>query len=151
MTEDERDVLDTVHALLATVADRDTEAMARLLFPGGTAVQSRDHRVTCTPLSEFTTLVPGGTDRLEEHFHEPLIRVDDDIAMVWAHYDFLVDGAVHHWGTNILSLLKQDGRWRVSAIADNGRTGPRPDGWERADTVAPDHGTRSGNTAAPTA
>ncbi len=41
-------------------------------------------------------------------------------------------GDVHHWGTNILSFLKQDGRWRVSAIADNGRTGPRPVDWDRA-------------------
>lgn len=33
---------------------------------------------------------------LDERFHEPLVRVNDDIAVVWAHYDFLVDGVVHH-------------------------------------------------------
>ncbi|HVV22119.1 MAG TPA: nuclear transport factor 2 family protein [Pseudonocardiaceae bacterium] len=140
MTDDERQVLDTVHELLATVTRRDADGMARLLVPGGAAVQSRDHVVTCTPLSEFPTLMPGGTADLEERFHEPLVRVDDDIAMVWAHYDFLVDGAVHHWGTNILSLLKENGRWRVSAVADNGRTGPRPADWEKAATVAPASG-----------
>jgi hypothetical protein len=66
----------------------------------------------------------------EERFNNPLVRVDDDIAMVWAHYDFLVDGDVHHWGTNILSFLKQDGHWCVSSVADNGRSGPRPQSWE---------------------
>lgn len=50
--------------------------------------------------------------------------------MVWAHYDFLVDGDVHHWSTNILSFLKQDGHWCVSSVADNGRSGPRPQSWE---------------------
>jgi hypothetical protein len=35
-----------------------------------------------------------------------------------------------YWGTNILSFLKQDGHWRVSSVADNGRTGPRPQNWE---------------------
>jgi hypothetical protein len=80
--------------------------MAELLFPDGCAVQSRDHQVTCTPLRDFPDLMPTGEATLEEQFHHP--------------------------GTNILSFLKQDGRWRVSAIADNGRTGPRPVDWDQA-------------------
>lgn len=134
---DVRDVLDTLSRLLDCVANRDREGMGQLLVPGGSAVQSRDHHVSCTPFTEFPDLMPGGTARLQERFYEPLVRVDDDIAMVWAHYDLLVDGDVHHWGTNILSFVKQDGRWRVSAVADNGRTGARPANWERASTTAP--------------
>lgn len=121
--EDERAVLDTLDRLLATVANRDKEGMRQLLVPDGSAVQSRDHHVTCTALRDFPDKMPGGTSHLEERFYEPLVRVDDDIAMIWARYDFLVDGEVHHRGSNILSFVKQDGRWRVSAITDNGRTG----------------------------
>jgi len=91
--------------------------------------QSRDHVVSRTPLGEFAEKLPSGPDRVEERFYHPLVRVDDDIAMVWARYDFFVNGEVHHWGTNIISFLKQDGQWRVSGIADNGRTGPRPADW----------------------
>ena len=76
--------------------------------------------------------MPAGKAVLQEQFHHPLVRVDDDIAVVWSRYDWFVDGDVHHWGTNILSFLKQDGRWRISAIADNGRTGPRPADWDPA-------------------
>jgi hypothetical protein len=100
--------------------------MSEILIPEGCATQSRDHQISHTRLRDFPEKMPGGTERLEERFYNPLVRVDDDIAMVWAQYDFLVGGEVHHWGTNILSFLKQDGRWRVSAIADNGRSGPRP-------------------------
>ena len=129
---EEQAVLATLHRLLATVADRDKAGMAELLFPDGCAVQSRDHQVTCTPLRDFPGLMPAGEATLDEQFHHPLVRVDDDIAVVWSRYDFIVDGEVHHWGTNILSFLKQDGRWRISAVADNGRTSPRPVDWDRA-------------------
>lgn len=128
---DVHEVLNTLYRLLDCVANRDKEDMKQLLVPGGSAVQSRDHQVVCTPFRDFPDLMPDGTSRLEERFHEPLVRVDDDIAMVWAHYDFLVDGEIHHWGTNILSFMKQDGRWRVSSVTDNGRTGPCPAHGER--------------------
>jgi hypothetical protein len=75
--------------------------------------------------------MPTGDAALEERFHHSLVRVDDDVAGVWSRYDVFVDGEVHHWGTNVLSFLKQDGRWRVSAVADNGRIGPRPADWDR--------------------
>jgi hypothetical protein len=126
---DEQAVLFTVKQLLDTVARRDKEGMRRLLVPAGAAVQSRDHQVACTSLADLPENMPGGQARLKERFYTPLVRVDDDIAVVWARYDFLVDGRVHHWGTNILTLLKQGGVWRVSAVADNGRTGPRPEDW----------------------
>lgn len=133
----EREVLDVIARLLDTVARRDKAEMRELLLPGGVSVRSRDHVVTLVPFETFPDLMPSGTSTLEERFHDPLVRVDDDIAMVWAHYDFLVDGEVHHWGTNIVSLLKSEGRWRVSGITDNGRTGARPEGWEHATMSAP--------------
>jgi hypothetical protein len=128
--EEEKAVLATVHRILDTIAQRDQEGMSELLVPEGCATQSRDHQIFHTRLGDFPQQMPGGTARLEERFYNPRVLIDDDIAMVWAHYDFLVDGEVHHWGTNILSLLKQDGQWRVCAVTDNGRTGQRPRNWE---------------------
>jgi len=127
--EEEEVILATAQRLLDTVANRDKEGMSEILLPEGCATQSRDHQISHTRLRDFPEKIPGGTERLEERFYNPLVRVDDDIAMVWAQYDFLVEGEVHHWGTNILSFLKKDGLWRVSAIADNGRSGPRPGNW----------------------
>ena len=128
--EEEKVILATVQRLLDTVANRDKDGMRKILLPEGQAIQSRDHQISHVLLSDLPEKMAGGTARLEERFYHPIVRVDDDIAMVWAHYDFLVNGDVHHWGTNILSFLKQDGRWRVSSVADNGRSGPRPQNWE---------------------
>jgi hypothetical protein len=129
VNEDEQQVLAVVQRLLETVARQDRDGMRAILLAEGLATQSRDHVVTRTPLREFPDKMPVGPDRFAERFYDPLVRVDDDIAMVWARYDFFVNGEVHHWGTNILSFLKQDGEWRVSGIADNGRTGERPVDW----------------------
>jgi hypothetical protein len=129
-SDEQKAVLTAVRTLLDTIARRDKEGMRQLLVPEGCAIQSRDHRVAHTGLGDFPQLMPGGTARLEERIYNPRVLIDDDIAMVWAHYDFLVDGEVHHWGTNILSLVKQQGQWRVCAVTDNGRTGQRPADWE---------------------
>jgi hypothetical protein len=79
-----------------------------------------------TLLGDLPERLPEGTETLEERIYDPLVRVDGDIAMVWAPYDFFVDGKLHHWGTNIVSFLKREGSWRISGPADNGRSGPRP-------------------------
>ena len=64
---------------------------------------------------------------MEERFYQPVVLIDADIAMVDPLR--LPGRRPGNWGTNILSLLKREGRWRISAIADNGRR-PRPEGWE---------------------
>lgn len=122
-------VLATLGRLLDTVASRDKAGMSELLIPDGSATQSRDHQISHTQLRDFPEKMPGGTDRLEERFYNPLVHVADDIAVVYAKYDFLVDGEVHHWGTNILTFVKQGTTWRVSAIGDTARTDPRPRDW----------------------
>jgi hypothetical protein len=124
--DEQRAVLATLQQLFDAMANHDEGAMRETLIPGGAAVHSRGDRVLHTRLDDLPGQAAAGTERLEERIHDPLVRVDDDIAMVWAPYDFLVDGVTHHWGTNIVSFLKRDGRWRISGIADNGRTGARP-------------------------
>jgi Putative lumazine-binding len=134
MPDDETAVRTVVKRLLGTIADRDPATMREILMADGGATQVRDGVVAQTRLGDLPDVIARGElftgpSRLEERFYDPLIRIDENIALVWAHYDYLTDGAVHHWGTNILSLLKQDGVWRVSNIADNGRSGPRPPDW----------------------
>jgi hypothetical protein len=125
--DDERAVLATLRALLTAISDRDEAAMREILMPDGASVHAREGQVFHRKLADLPGrwLAVAGTARVEERIYEPLVRVDEDIAMVWAAYDFRIDGEVHHWGTDIVTFLKHDGRWRVSGIADNGRSGPR--------------------------
>jgi hypothetical protein len=58
---------------------------------------------------------------IAEPIKQPIVHVDDTVAVVWAPYRFIVDGRAQHYGTNVFSLLKLDGRWTIVCIADNGR------------------------------
>ena len=123
---EEQAVLTVLHALLDAISDRDGATMQEILMPDGGATHSRDDLVFHMRLGDEPRRWLEGAGSKKESLKEPLIRIDDDIAMVWVAYDVFVDGEPHHWGTNIVSFLKRDGRWRISGIADNGRSGARP-------------------------
>jgi hypothetical protein len=125
--DEEQAVLATLQALLDALGARDKDAMRATLMPGGSATHSRDEKFFHESFRDLPDRLPPGTDTLEERIHDPLVRIDDDIAMVWAPYDFFVGEELHHWGTNIVSFLKRDGKWLVSGITDNGRTTPKPE------------------------
>jgi hypothetical protein len=40
--------------------------------------------------------------------------------VVWAPFDFLIDGKVDHCGTDLFNLVRIDGRWIIAAVADTG-------------------------------
>ncbi len=50
-----------------------------------------------------------------------LVRIDHDLAVVWAPFEFLVDGRVDHCGTDLFNLVRLDGKWFIASIADTGR------------------------------
>lgn len=51
------------------------------------------------------------------------VEVDGDLAVVWTPYVFRFGGVVHHVGTNIFNLLKdeENGTWAITGIADTYR------------------------------
>jgi hypothetical protein len=48
------------------------------------------------------------------------VRVDHDLAMVWAPFEFLMDGTPDHCGTDLFNLVNIDGKWLIAGIADTG-------------------------------
>jgi hypothetical protein len=121
--EDEQAVLATMKALFDAITNRDKEGMRATFLPDGTAVHSRDGVLTTRRLVDIPDSMPGGTAVLEERVHDVQVRIDHDIAMVWAPYEFYFDDVLHHAGTNILSFMKQpDGRWLICGVTDNGRS-----------------------------
>ena len=118
---DEQAVLAPVEALFRGMAKRDTGAIKAPLLPGGTMVLMRDGQPSQMTFEAFAERVgkPGAT-QIEERIHDPLIRIDHDLAVVWAPFEFLVDGKVDHCGTDLFSLIRRDGKWLIASIADTG-------------------------------
>jgi hypothetical protein len=121
-TPEEQAVLAPIQALFDGMAKRDAAAIKEPTLSGGTMVLMRDGKPTQMTLEAFAERVgKPGTTHIEERIHDPLVRIDNDLAVVWAPFDFLVDGKVDHCGTDLFNLVRKDGRWLIAAVADTGR------------------------------
>jgi len=121
-TPEEEAVLAPVNAMFDGMAKRDAEAIKKPTLPGGTMVLMRDGKPTQMTFEAFAERVgkPAKT-QIEERIHDPLVRIDRDLAVVWAPFEFLVDGKVDHCGTDLFNLVQDDGKWLIASVADTGR------------------------------
>jgi hypothetical protein len=121
-TPEEQAVLTPVKAMFDGMARRDAAAIKEPLLPGGMMVLMRDGKPTQMTFDAFAERVGRpGTTQIEERIHDPLVRIDNDLAMVWAPFEFLVDGKVDHCGTDLFNLVRKDGKWLIASVADTGR------------------------------
>lgn len=121
-TPQEQAVLAPVHALFDGMARHDATAITAAALPGATLVLMRTGKATTMTIEGFAEHMghPGKT-RIEERIHDPLVRVDHDLAVVWAPFEFLADGKVDHCGTDLFDLVREDGKWLIASVADTGR------------------------------
>lgn len=121
-TPEEQAVLAPVQAMFDGMAHRDAAAIRAPLLPGGSLVLMRDGQPVRMSFDDFATRVARpGTTKIEERIHDPVIRIDNDLAVVWAPFEFLSDGKVDHCGTDLFNLVRQDGKWLIADVADTGR------------------------------
>ncbi|MEX1827116.1 nuclear transport factor 2 family protein [Luteibacter sp. CQ10] len=115
------DVLAPVHAFFDGMAAFDQAAMRATVLPEGSVALLRKGKVVRHTLGEFIDGIKPGKDRIEERIYDPLVRVDDDLAVVWTRYDFRINGEVKHCGTDLIHLVKMEGKWVIAGVADNSR------------------------------
>jgi hypothetical protein len=121
-TGEEKAVLAPIQALFDGMAKYDRDAMLAPVQPEGSVALLRDGKVIRMTLGDFANHIKPGKDKIQERIHDPLIRIDGDIAMVWAPYEFLINGQVKHCGTDVVNLVRIEGRWLIAGIADNSRS-----------------------------
>jgi hypothetical protein len=120
-------VLAPVQAMFDGMSKRDPAAIKAPTLEGGTMVLMRDGKPQQLTLQTFAEHVgqPSQT-KIEERIHDPLIRVDNDVAVVWAPFDFFVNGKLDHCGTDLFNLVRIDGKWLIASVADTGRKNCSP-------------------------
>ena len=118
---EEQAVLAPIQAMFDGMSKRDAAAIKAPTLPGGTMVLMRDGKPAQMTFEAFAERVgKPGKAQIEERIHDPLVRIDNDLAVVWAPFDFLVDGKVDHCGTDLFNLVRVDGRWMIASVADTG-------------------------------
>ncbi len=119
---EEQAVLAPITQLFDGMAKRDAAAIKKPLLSGGTMVLMRDGKPTQMTFEDFANRVgKPGTTQIQERIHDPLVRIDNDLAVVWAPFEFLVDGKVDHCGTDLFNVVRADGQWVIASVADTGR------------------------------
>ena len=123
VTAEQQAILAPVMALFDGMEKHDAEAIRKPLLTGGTMMLMRNGKPTQMTFEAFADRVGHrpGTTHIEERIHNPLVRIDHDLAVVWAPFEFLVDGKVDHCGTDLFNLIRVDGKWLIASVADTGR------------------------------
>lgn len=120
-TPEEEAVLAPIHAMFDGMSKRDAAAIKAATLPGGTMVLMRNGKPTQMTFEAFADLVAKpGKSQIEERIHDPLVRIDNDLAVVWAPFEFLADSKVDHCGTDLFNMVRVDGKWLVASVADTG-------------------------------
>ena len=104
-----------MHAISAN----DLEAMAAMQTPEGMtyrarATQDGGMEVVGHPNAYWVdpARLDGSTAR--ERYWSPTVLVRGSIAVVWAPYEYWIDGETSHCGVDVFDFVRIDGTWRVS-------------------------------------
>lgn len=86
----------------------DTTFTAQRLRPDGA-------RLARIPGAAFAESV-AGQKGLDERMWDPVVMRRGPIAMVWAPYEFRLDGKTTHCGVDVFDMVKVEGTWRVAHL-----------------------------------
>jgi ketosteroid isomerase-like protein len=119
-------VLAPINALFAAFEAGDAAAMLQHVHPDGrvTASGTRGDGASNLRQQSWTEFA----DRVRPHrafterIADPVINIDDDIAMVWAPFVVRVAGKVSNCGFDHFDLVREKGRWKVMNLTFSSRT-----------------------------
>ncbi len=125
--DDEKEVRAAVQALIDGWREADAAKVEAILHPQARFVTLRanpEDLQTDTPerlVSMVKRLSPGNWD---DRLKNAEVRVDETgIAMLWARYEFFIDGERSHCGRVLFQLYRLDGAWKVMNFADTHSSG----------------------------
>jgi hypothetical protein len=97
--------------------------MVRSVFAPGARFASVDPRATPAAVKYdsvggWIAAIATSARRWDEQIYDVQVRVDGNIAQVWAPYTFYLDKQVRHCGVNAIDLLRDGAGWKVTQLAD---------------------------------
>jgi hypothetical protein len=112
---EEAAVLDAVDRVLVAMGARDAAAYADSLTSDGMTYSQRwmdgQWRLRRRTNQHHIDTLNDEASVLTETYWEPTVLIRGPIAVVWASYEFRIDGEVSHCGVDCFEMLKIDGRW----------------------------------------
>ena len=108
---------------MRALSERDTASLGGLLASHASLFSIREGesgpQYAVRTREEFLQDLSQGGTPFQERIWEPTVEVSGRIAMVWAPYDFHLDGAFSHCGIDVLAFMKMADGWKVTSITYN--------------------------------
>ena len=119
-------VLAPIAGLFAAFEAGDAAAMLRHVHPAGRVTASGARGDGASNVRQQSWAEFAGRVRPDRAFTErisdPVIDIDDDIAMVWAPFVVRVGGKVTNCGVDHFDLVRENGTWKVMNLTFSSRT-----------------------------
>jgi hypothetical protein len=101
-------------------------AMVRSHFSTGArfalvAVRDTPATIRYQPVDGWINAIANSARRWDEQIYDVQVRVDGNIAQVWAPYTFYLDGKVRHCGVDAIELLRDSQGWKITQLSDTQR------------------------------
>jgi hypothetical protein len=112
-----------VQQLFDAMASHNGDA-ARNLFTPDAALFSlgKDGKSARMTSDQFAGLLGSTKNVWLERIWNPTVLIHGPIAIVWAEYDFHLNGKLTHCGVDSFSLLKTADGWKINSISDTRET-----------------------------
>jgi len=102
-------VLAPIHEMFDGMAHRNAAEIKASWLPGGVLVLDQEGNLSQITMENFANRVASGTTHIEERIYDPQVHIDHDLAVVWAPFNFFIDGKLDHCGsTRIWEKEKYD-------------------------------------------
>lgn len=82
----------------------------------------KDGAAKALPFEKWAAALGSTKNSWLERIWEPKVLEHGTVAVVWAPYDFHLNGKFSHCGIDSFHLLKTSGGWKISAISDTHET-----------------------------
>jgi hypothetical protein len=113
----------TAQKLFDAMKAHDGAAATALFVPGATlASVDAGGKASVIPFEKFVEHIAASKSRWLERIWNPKVLEHESIAVVWAEYDFHLNGKFSHCGIDSFSMLKTGTGWRIVGISDTRQT-----------------------------
>lgn len=117
---EEAAVLAVTQQIFDGINQKNGDLIRSAMIPEGmvmaTFQQEGTHRARFTSAEDFISQVDNPPQEFHERMFETTVHIQKGIAVVWAAYDFHLDGAFSHCGIDNFSLVKIGEEWKVVSL-----------------------------------
>ncbi|HEX7119771.1 MAG TPA: nuclear transport factor 2 family protein [Longimicrobiales bacterium] len=124
-TSDEHAVLEVVQRLFDGMRAADTAVVRGVFHPEArlirAGVRNGHPAVSVSAIDGFLAALGGATDVWDERLYDPAVRIDGNLASVWAEYTFHRGDDFSHCGVDAFQLVRTENGWKIISLADTMR------------------------------